>query len=160
MLDIDRSFERTNISSGPAPQKGYVPFCRFFASCSGVRLATPRLPGNVVFFFFLAPASVPVGPDDPSGEAPRLLLTTDSPPGLGATSSSPWSMVLDGVAAKPTTLPASAQEYEMRHRPPAGFRYSVSGSDPPVDPDMRTGGMMDRLADTFMSHSQVRDPRA
>lgn len=63
----------------------YVPFSRFLASCSGVRLATPLLPGPVFFFFLAASSSAPTAPD--SGDMPLLLLTVDSTPGLGAISS-------------------------------------------------------------------------
>lgn len=46
-----------------------------------------------------------VGSGDSSGEAPRLLLMTDSPPGLGATSSDPGFMAEKVPPSKDTENP-------------------------------------------------------
>jgi len=62
-----------------------IPLARFFASCSGVRFATPRLPGPVLLSFLL----MALESGDPAAlEASRLLrLVTESPPGLPGPSS-------------------------------------------------------------------------
>lgn len=60
------------------------PLALFLANCSGVRLATPRLPGPVFFFFRALPSSPAAGePTMLAASASRLTPAPSSPTGAG-----------------------------------------------------------------------------
>jgi hypothetical protein len=61
-----------------------LPLALFLANCSGVRLATPRLPGPVFFFFRALPSSPAAGePTTLAASASRLTPAPSSPTGAG-----------------------------------------------------------------------------
>lgn len=94
---IGRVYKKKKVSN--------LPFSRFLASCSGVRLATPLLPGPIFFLFLAASSATPRPPG--SDDAPLLLLTADSPPGLAATSSEPLAMFARAQVPTGAPLPRS-----------------------------------------------------
>lgn len=74
----------------------HIPFARFLANCSGVRLATPLLPGPVFLSFLAAPESEGLPAALEASRFPRAAPPA-SVPGLGATSSGPPSPPMDGM---------------------------------------------------------------